>query len=210
MKCTLVPGLIEAALERGVRDEIAAWQSRPLEALYPVIYLDALIIKIRDGAHVGIRPVHIAAGIDMDGINHVLGMRIQRTEGVKFWAGICANLANRGVRDVLIVCCDELATFSSALGQKYPIAAPEPADASPKAGSSKDRPSRTGNKPSDNSPSPTPTESTPSYDPPSHICTCNLTGFRHGFQPSGNYNQARRKHRQPDVSRHSVERNVLR
>ena len=79
-----------------VAEEILAWQARPLDALYPVIYLDAIVVKVRDGAHVTNKAAHIAVGVDMDGIKHVLGIWIQATEGAKFWAGVCADLANRG------------------------------------------------------------------------------------------------------------------
>lgn len=92
-------------------DEMLAWQQRPLEAFYPVIYLDALIVKVRDGAHVRNKAAHIAVGVDIDGIKHVLGIWIQATEGAKFWAGVCAQLANRGIQDVLIVCVDGLTGF---------------------------------------------------------------------------------------------------
>ena len=98
-----------------VCEEVAAWQSRPLEAFYPVIYLDALVVKIRDGAHVANRAAHIAVGVDMDGIKQVLGIWIQAFEGAKFWASVCSQLANRGVRDVLIVCCDGLTGFPEAI-----------------------------------------------------------------------------------------------
>jgi len=98
-----------------VAEEVAAWQSRPLEAFYPVMYLDALVVKIRDGAHVSNRAAHIAVGVDMDGIKHVLGIWIQASEGAKFWASVCSQLANRGVRDVLIVCCDGLTGFPEAV-----------------------------------------------------------------------------------------------
>lgn len=102
-----------------VAEEVAAWQSRPLEALYPVIYLDALVVKIRDGAHVANRSAHIAVGVDMDGVKHVLGIWIQATEGAKFWASVCAQLANRGVQDVLIVCCDGLTGFPEAVAATW-------------------------------------------------------------------------------------------
>ena len=98
-----------------VAEEVTAWQSRPLEAFYPVIYLDALVVKIRDGAHVSNRAAHIAVGVDMDGVKHVLGIWVQASEGAKFWAGVCAELANRGVKDVLIVCCDGLTGFPEAI-----------------------------------------------------------------------------------------------
>ncbi len=98
-----------------VLEEVLAWQRRPLEALYPVIYLDALIVKVRDGGHVRNKAAHIAVGVDLDGIKHVLGIWVQTSEGAKFWASVCAELANRGVRDVLIVCCDGLTGFPEAI-----------------------------------------------------------------------------------------------
>ena len=98
-----------------VAEEVTAWQSRPLEAFYPVIFLDALVVKVRDGAHVANRAAHLAVGVDTDGVKHVLGIWIQATEGAKFWAGVCSQLANRGVKDVLIVCCDGLTGFPEAV-----------------------------------------------------------------------------------------------
>ena len=105
-----------------VAGEVTAWQSRPLEAFYPVVYLDALVVKIRDGAHVANRSAHIAVGVDMDGIKHVLGIWVQASEGARFWAGVCAELANRGVKDVLIVCCDGLSGFPEAIETTWPQA----------------------------------------------------------------------------------------
>jgi len=105
-----------------VSDEVLAWQQRPLEALYPVIYLDAIIVKVRDGGHVRNKAAHIAIGVDMDGVKHVLGIWVQATEGAKFWASVCAELANRGVQDVLIVCCDGLTGFPDAIAATWPQA----------------------------------------------------------------------------------------
>jgi transposase-like protein len=105
-----------------VAEEVLAWQQRPLEALYPVIYLDAIIVKVRDGGHVRNKAAHIAVGVDMDGIKHVLGIWVQATEGAKFWAAVCAELANRGVKDVLIVCCDGLTGFPEAVEATWPEA----------------------------------------------------------------------------------------
>jgi transposase-like protein len=103
-----------------ILEEVMAWQRRPLEALYPVIYLDALVVKVRDGAHVRNKSAHIAIGVDIDGVKHVLGIWIQASEGAKFWAGVCADLANRGVRDVLIVCCDGLTGLAEAIEATWP------------------------------------------------------------------------------------------
>jgi putative transposase len=105
-----------------VAEEVLAWQQRPLEALYPVIYLDAIVVKVRDGGHVRNKAAHIAVGVDLDGIKHVLGIWVQATEGAKFWASVCAELANRGVRDVLIVCCDGLTGFPEAIEATWPEA----------------------------------------------------------------------------------------
>jgi len=98
-----------------IADQVLSWQRRPLDCFYPVLYLDAIIVKVRDGAHVRNKAAHIALGVDMDGIKHVLGIWIQATEGAKFWAGVCADLANRGVQDVLICCCDGLSGFPEAV-----------------------------------------------------------------------------------------------
>src|SRR3954471_19914118 len=105
-----------------VLDEVLAWQRRPLEALYPVIYLDALVVKVRDGGHVRNKAAHIAVGVDIDGIKHVLGIWVQTSEGAKFWASVCAELANRGVKDVLVVCCDGLTCFPEEIGATWPPA----------------------------------------------------------------------------------------
>ena len=107
-------------ITEAVAEEVTAWQSRPLEAFYPVIYLDALVVKVRDGAHVTNRAAHIAVGVDTDGVKHVLGIWVQATEGAKFWASVCAQLANRGIRDVLIVCCDGLTGFPEAIEATWP------------------------------------------------------------------------------------------
>jgi putative transposase len=105
-----------------VADEVKAWQARPLEEIYPVIYLDALVVKVRDGHQVRNKAAHIAVGVDLDGVKHVLGIWVQAAEGAKFWAGVCAELRNRGVRDVLIVCCDGLSGFPEAIEATWPAA----------------------------------------------------------------------------------------
>jgi putative transposase len=105
-----------------VAEEVKAWQARPLEELYPVIYLDALVVKVRDGHQVRNKAAHLAVGAGLDGIKHVLGIWVQAAEGAKFWAGVCAELRNRGVRDVLIVCCDGLTGFPEAVEATWPAA----------------------------------------------------------------------------------------
>jgi putative transposase len=105
-----------------VAEEVKAWQSRPLEEIYPIVYLDALVVKVRDGHQVRNKAAHIAVGVDLDGVKHVLGIWVQATEGAKFWAGVCAELANRGVRDVLIACCDGLSGLPEAIEATWPHA----------------------------------------------------------------------------------------
>lgn len=103
-----------------VLEAVLEWQHRPLEEFYPVIYLDAIRVKVRDSGHVRSKAAHIAVGVDMDGIKHVLGIWVQNTEGASFWAHVCAELANRGIRDVLIVCCDGLAGLPEAIEATWP------------------------------------------------------------------------------------------
>jgi putative transposase len=103
-----------------VLEEVKEWQTRPLEEIYPIIYLDALVVKVRDGHQVRNKAAHIAVGVDLDGTKQVLGIWVQANEGAKFWAGVCAELANRGVRDVLIVCCDGLTGFPEAIEATWP------------------------------------------------------------------------------------------
>ncbi|CCQ18204.1 Transposase for IS3508i [Rhodococcus sp. AW25M09] len=103
-----------------VLEEVLEWQRRPLDPIYPILYLDAIVVKIRSGQQVTNRAAHIAVGVDLDGIKHVLGIWVQEHEGAKFWAGICAELANRGVRDVLIACTDGLTGFGDAIEATWP------------------------------------------------------------------------------------------
>ena len=98
-----------------VLEEVKAWQARPLDPIYPIVYVDALVVKVRDGAHVTNKAAHLVVGVDLDGIKHVLGIWVQASEGAKFWAGVLAELANRGVRDILIACCDGLEGLPEAI-----------------------------------------------------------------------------------------------
>ncbi|MHA7269877.1 IS256 family transposase [Arthrobacter sp. HLT1-20] len=109
-----------AHITDAVLEEVQQWQNRPLEEIYPIIYLDALVVKVLDVHHVMNRSAYIAVGIDLEGIKHVLGIWVQANEGAKFWAGVCAELANRGVKDVLIVCCDGLTGFPEAIEATWP------------------------------------------------------------------------------------------
>lgn len=107
----------------GVWDELEAWRSRPLDSVYPVVFIDALMIKVRDGS-VANRPAYLAVGIDLDGRKHILGVWIGDTdaEGSKYWAGVLSELRNRGLDDVLIVVCDGLRGLPEAIEATWPQA----------------------------------------------------------------------------------------
>jgi putative transposase len=105
-----------------VAEEITAWQTRPLDAVYPILYIDALVIKVRDGGTVDNKAAHLVIGVDLDGYKHVLGIWIAAAEGARFWAGVLAELRNRGVKDVLFVCCDGLGGLPEAIEATWPKA----------------------------------------------------------------------------------------
>lgn len=105
-----------------VMDEVKAWQDRPLEALYPIVYLDALMVKMRQDGKVDNRAVYTAIGINMDGEKSVLGLWVSGTEGAKFWLSVLMNLKNRGVKDAFIVCTDGLKGFPDAIEAVFPSA----------------------------------------------------------------------------------------
>jgi putative transposase len=103
-----------------VLDEVKAWQQRPLDEVYPIIYVDCLMVKVRDGGHVRNKACYLVVGVNTDGIKHVLGIWVAQTEGAKFWMQVCTELRNRGVRDVLIACCDGLTGLPDAIEAVWP------------------------------------------------------------------------------------------
>src|SRR4029453_2414083 len=103
-----------------VLEEVKAWQTRPLDECYPVIFVDALMVKVRDGNAVRNKAAHLVVGVDTDGIKHVLGIWLQNSEGAKFWMQVFAELRNRGVRRVLIACCDGLEGLPEAIETIWP------------------------------------------------------------------------------------------
>lgn len=105
-----------------VVEEIAAWQSRPVDPVYPILYIDAIRLKIRDGGVVANKAAHIVIGVDVDGIKQVLGVWIQHSEGAKFWHGVLTELRNRGCRDALFVCCDGLTGLPESINAVWPQA----------------------------------------------------------------------------------------
>jgi putative transposase len=98
-----------------VQDEIVAWQTRPLESFYAIMYIDALVVKVRDGGMVQNKAAYLAVGVDADGFKHVLGIWLGGGEGSAFWAGVLAEIRNRGVKDVLFACCDGLKGLPEAI-----------------------------------------------------------------------------------------------
>ena len=103
-----------------VMDDARAWQTRPLDDVYPVVFLDALVLKIRDGGSVQRKACYLAMAINMDGEREVLGMWFQANEGAKFWMQVLNDLKQRGVRDILICCVDGLKGFPEAIEAIYP------------------------------------------------------------------------------------------
>ena len=127
------PGLI-SRVTGAVVDELAEWQARPLDRVYPVVFTGALMIKVRDGV-VTNRPVYLAIGIDCDGRKQVLGLWIGPTTGVsaKFWLTVLSELKSRGVADVCIVCCDGLTGLPEAISVTWPQAVVQPVGVVPAA-----------------------------------------------------------------------------
>src|SRR5262249_33744517 len=99
----------------GVLEEVASWQARPLEAVYPLIFFDALRVKVRDEGLVRNKAVHIALGVRADGSKEILGLWLEQNEGAKFWLRVMNELKNRGVEDVLIAVVDGLKGFPEPL-----------------------------------------------------------------------------------------------
>jgi putative transposase len=111
-----------------VMEEVKTWQTRPLDPVYAVVFLDAIIVKVRDNHVVANKPAYLAVGIDAEGDKHVLGIWLAKTdprtatagEGARFWASVMADLRNRGVADILIACCDGLTGFEDAVHTAFP------------------------------------------------------------------------------------------
>ena len=121
-KVDISPELISKITD-AVLPELREWQARPLDAMYPIMYLDAIVVKVRTDGRVTNRPVYIAMGIDLDGCKHVLGLWLGAgDEGAKYWLSVLTELRNRGVLDVLIVCCDGLTGFGDAIEAVWPQA----------------------------------------------------------------------------------------
>ncbi len=115
----LSPSLI-SNVTNAVLDEVKSWQARPLEAVYPILYLDAIWLKVRDNGHVHNKAVYLALAVTLDGDKELLGMWIAQNEGAKFWLQVLSELKNRGVQDIFIACVDGLKGFPEAIETLYP------------------------------------------------------------------------------------------
>ena len=112
---TLISSVTDA-----VMDEVKAWQSRPLDTLYPIVYMDCIHVKVRDSGAVRVKALYLAIGINLDGIKEVLGLWMAQTEGAKFWLQVVTELKNRGVTDIFIACVDGLKGFPEAIEVVFP------------------------------------------------------------------------------------------
>ena len=118
-KVDVSEGLISQATE-GVMEEVKAWQNRPLDSIYPIVFLDCIVVKSREEGKVCNRSVYLALGINMEGQKELLGIWIAQSEGAKFWLGVITELANRGVKDIFIACVDGLKGFPEAIESVFP------------------------------------------------------------------------------------------
>ena len=112
---TLISRVTNAVIE-----QVVEWQARPLDAVYPIVYLDCLVVKIRENKRVINKAVYLALGVNIEGHKELLGMWISENEGAKFWLNVLTELQNRGVKDILIACIDGLKGFPDAINTVYP------------------------------------------------------------------------------------------
>lgn len=103
-----------------VKEQVAEWQNRPLDAIYPIVYMDCIVVKVRDNGSVINKAVFLALGINLEGHKELLGMWMAENEGAKFWLNVLTELKNRGLQDILIACIDGLKDFPDAINSVYP------------------------------------------------------------------------------------------
>ncbi|CNC14687.1 transposase for the IS285 insertion element [Yersinia ruckeri] len=113
------PTLISKVTD-AVKEQVTEWQNRPLDSLYPIVYLDCIVVKVRHNGSVINKAVFLALGINTEGQKELLGMWLAENEGAKFWLGILTELKNRGLQDILIACVDGLKGFPDAINSVYP------------------------------------------------------------------------------------------
>ena len=103
-----------------VLEEIHSWQNRPLESVYPIVYFDCIVVKVREDKKIINKAVYVALGVNMDGKKEVLGLWMSKNEGAKYWLGVFTELKNRGLQDILIVCTDNLSGMNESILAVYP------------------------------------------------------------------------------------------
>lgn len=113
------PTLISSVTD-SIMEDVRAWQNRTLDKIYPIVYLDALVVKIKDDKQVVNKAIHLALGVNVDGQKELLGIWITNQEGSKFWLSVLTELKNRGLQDILIACVDGLTGFPDAIATVYP------------------------------------------------------------------------------------------
>lgn len=113
------PELISEVTDE-VLETVTLWQNRPLNTLYPIMYLDALQVKVKDQNQVVNKAIYLAIGVTMDGLKEILGLWVSQTEGAKFWLQILTELKNRGIKDIFVACCDGLTGFPDAINAIFP------------------------------------------------------------------------------------------
>lgn len=117
VSATLISKVTDAVLE-----QVIEWQSRPLDAVYPIVYLDCIVVKIRQDKKVINKAIYLALGVNMEGHKELLGLWLSENEGAKFWLNVLTELQNRGVKDILIACVDGLRGFPDAISTAFPDA----------------------------------------------------------------------------------------
>ena len=115
VSASLISKVTDAVIE-----QVVEWQSRPLDAVYPIVYLDCIVVKIRQDKHVINKAVYLALGVNMEGHKELLGLWLSENEGAKFWLNVLTELQNRGVKDILIACVDGLKGFPDAINAVFP------------------------------------------------------------------------------------------
>ena len=118
-KVEVSPTLISNVTD-AVSEEVKEWQCRPLDSVYPIVYFDAIVAKVREDGKVSNRAIYLALGVNMEGRKEVLGMWSSQNEGSKFWLGVLTELKNRGLRDIFFSCVDGLSGFPEAIENVYP------------------------------------------------------------------------------------------
>lgn len=115
------PALVSKVTD-AVMEQVTEWQNRPLDAIYPIVYLDCIVLKVRQDSRVINKSVFLALGINIEGQKELLGMWLAENEGAKFWLNVLTELKNRGLNDILIACVDGLKGFPDAINAVYPEA----------------------------------------------------------------------------------------